>query len=60
MTAKNDITGDSIRTKGVTEAYLNNYDLIFGKKKSKVSDTTDELNAKKDDINERKDEVSSN
>ena len=33
MVAKNDITGDSIQTKGVSDAYRNNYDLIFGKKK---------------------------
>ena len=40
MVAKNDITGDSIQTKGVTDTYRNNYDLIFGKKK-KVEDNTD-------------------
>lgn len=33
MAAKNDITGDSIQTRGISEAYRNNYDLIFGKKK---------------------------
>jgi hypothetical protein len=33
MVAKNDITGDSIKTKGVTNNYRDNYDLIFGKKK---------------------------
>ena len=33
MVAKNDITGDNIQTKGVSNAYRNNYDLIFGKKK---------------------------
>lgn len=40
MVAKNDITGDSIQTKGVSDTYRNNYDLIFGKKK-KVEDNTD-------------------
>ena len=33
MAAKNDITGDSIQTRGVSNAYRDNYDLIFGKKK---------------------------
>lgn len=33
MVAKNDITGDSIQTKGVSASYRDNYDLIFGKKK---------------------------
>lgn len=33
MAAKNDITGDSIQTRGTSEAYRDNYDLIFGKKK---------------------------
>jgi hypothetical protein len=32
MVARNDITGDSIQTKGVSNAYRDNYDLIFGKK----------------------------
>jgi hypothetical protein len=29
----NDITGDAIATRVVTDAYRNNYDSIFGKKK---------------------------
>lgn len=33
MAAKNDITGDSIQTRTVSDSYRNNYDLIFGKKK---------------------------
>jgi len=32
MAAKNDITGDSIQTKGPSKAYSDNYDAIFGKK----------------------------
>ena len=40
MVAKNDITGDSIQTKGVSDAYRNNYDLIFGKKKVDNTDVT--------------------
>lgn len=37
MAAKNDITGDSIQTRGISDAYRDNYDLIFGKKKSKIN-----------------------
>jgi hypothetical protein len=33
MVAKNDITGDSIKTKVNSKAYQDNYDLIFRKKK---------------------------
>ena len=40
MVAKNDITGDNIQTKGVSNAYRNNYDLIFGKKKVDNTDVT--------------------
>lgn len=48
MVAKNDITGDSIQTRGVSDAYRNNYDLIFGKKKKQdstvdSSSTTEEV-----------------
>lgn len=32
MASKNDITGDSIKTKGPSKAYEDNYDRIFGKK----------------------------
>lgn len=32
MTAINDITGDSIATKGTSESYRNNFDAIFRKK----------------------------
>lgn len=32
MAAKNDITGDSIQTRTVSDTYRNNYDLIFRKK----------------------------
>ena len=48
MAAKNDITGDSIQTRGTTEAYRDNYDLIFGKKdknadKKETENTNDQL-----------------
>lgn len=42
MVAKNDITGDSIQTKGISDAYRNNYDLIFGKKKKTEAEKFDE------------------
>ena len=35
MVAKNDITGDSIQTKGVSNSYRDNYDLIWGNKDKK-------------------------
>lgn len=38
MVARNDITGDAIQTRGVSDAYRDNYDLIFGKKKKKDVD----------------------
>ena len=33
MVARNDITGDAIQTKGVSNSYRDKYDLIWGKKK---------------------------
>lgn len=38
MATTNDITGDSIQTGVVTNAYRDNYDLIFGKKSPKERD----------------------
>jgi len=38
MTARNDITGDAIATKGTTDAYRDNYDRIFGKKQQLAAD----------------------
>lgn len=35
MTARNDITGDELKSKTNSEAYRNNYDAIFGKKTRK-------------------------
>lgn len=35
MATKNDITGDAIKSKGPSKAYLDNYDAIFKKKKNK-------------------------
>ena len=36
MVARNDITGDSIQTKGVSNAYRDNFDNIFRKDKMQV------------------------
>jgi len=33
MASKNDVTGDIIQTRVITDNYRNNYDLIFGKNK---------------------------
>ena len=41
MATKNDITNDSLITKASTQAYRNNYDLIF-KKKESVGNTVSE------------------
>lgn len=41
MTAQNDITGDEIRSKPNSDAYRENWDRIFGKKK-KEDDTDKE------------------
>jgi hypothetical protein len=38
MVAKNDITGDSIKTKATSKAYSDNYDLIWGKKTPQQKD----------------------
>ena len=35
--SKNDVTGDEIITKNSTESYRDNYDLIFGKPRMKIS-----------------------
>jgi len=42
MVAKNDITGDAIQTKGVTDDYRNNYDNIFRKDKKTDAEKFDE------------------
>lgn len=35
MAAKNDVTGDSIRSRAPSDAYANNWERIFGKNKNK-------------------------
>ena len=42
MASRNDITGDRIATKTASDAYRNNYDLIFGRKDKKQSDQSAE------------------
>jgi hypothetical protein len=41
MATKNDITGDSIRSKGTTKAYSDNWELIFSKNKSSEESVED-------------------
>jgi hypothetical protein len=43
MTARNDITGDSIATKTSTESYRDGWDRIFGKKKSDTNEAIVDL-----------------
>ena len=46
MVARNDITGDSIQTKGVSNSYRDNYDIIFRKGKDmqvRVQENADEI-----------------
>lgn len=42
MVARNDITGDSIQTRGTSKAFLDNYDLIFRKKTNTIEESTKE------------------
>jgi hypothetical protein len=49
MIARNDITGDSIQTKDVSNAYRDNYDLAFGKKKKTDAEKFDEQVVMKDE-----------
>ncbi len=55
MVAKNDITGDSIQTKGVTDAYRDNYDIIFNKKKKTDAEKFDEQVVMKNEFYEDND-----
>ena len=51
MVAKNDVTGDSLRSKTQTEAYAKGWDAIFGKKVKMVivDEIIDEKSSKKDE-----------
>ena len=43
MATKNDVTGDSLITKASSEAYRNNYDLIFKKKEPVSEEQVDDV-----------------
>ena len=51
MVAKNDVTGDSLRSKTQTEVYAKGWDAIFGKKAKMViiDEIIDEKSSKKDE-----------
>ena len=49
MVARNDITGDSIQTKGTTNAYRDNYDIIWNKNKKPDAEKFDEQVVMKDE-----------
>lgn len=52
MAAKNDITGDSIQTRDVSNAYRDNYDLIFGKKQKPENQDDQQLDNRDKDKKE--------
>jgi hypothetical protein len=52
MVARNDVTGDAIQTKGVTNEYRDNYDNIFRKHKKTDAEKFDEQVIMKDDLEE--------
>ena len=49
MATKNPITGDSIMTKTVSSSYRDNYDRIFGKKRSPETLQVKDENAEQTD-----------
>ena len=42
MATRNDITGDLIATRQITDSYRDNFDKIFRKKKDEPATTTDD------------------
>ena len=44
MPTKNDVTGDTIQSKGPSKKYMDNYDAIFGKKEKSVQPEVIDLN----------------
>jgi len=42
MTSRNDVTGDSLKTKPSSNEYRSNWDAIFGKKKEQNETTKEE------------------
>lgn len=53
VTARNDITGDSIQSKASTDAYADNWDRIFGKKKADEQPTEPEQPVQTTQANEQ-------
>lgn len=51
MAAINEITGDAIQTRMSSEAYRNNYDLIFGKNKPTKGSIKDVNSQENRDLN---------
>lgn len=47
-TARNDITGDVLRTRTLTTAYSDGYDRIFGKKRQLQADIAESLDFSED------------
>ena len=43
MTARNDITGDSIQSKSNSQKYRDNYDAIFNKKKADYKEVQQDI-----------------
>lgn len=54
MATRNDITGDSLISKGTTKAYRDNYERIFGnkKKESQTASTGNRAQGEKASISE--------
>lgn len=42
MASRNDITGDAIQTRTITDSYRDNFDKIFRKKKDEPTTTADD------------------
>lgn len=58
MTTRNDITGDEIKTKEITDKYRENFDLIFGTLKPLPKSEVDKIVEIAKQIKENKDEDS--
>lgn len=43
MTTRNDVTGDEIKTKEITDSYRDNFDRIFGKLKPLPQSEVDKI-----------------
>lgn len=49
MTAKNDITGDSIQSRVASQKYIDNYDRIFRRNKDEIINNTTNVNTTNND-----------